>query len=155
MLFDFARSPVFRFLSRSSALAAGEDKKEQFIGIAKFVLLPLLAICLFVLLWSAAAKTIVSDSAKLPSPTETWQAGRELFAMHTAQRQADRQRKQDKLLEAVTLMAEASALDTLAADSSGELQQRYEKRAMGKKKRAVSAANFTPSSAPHVRRPDP
>lgn len=129
-------------------LAAGEDKKEQMMGIAKFVVLPLMAIALFVLLWSAAAKTIVSDSARLPSPSETWAAGVELFEMHAAQRQADKERKKEKLGEAVTFLAEAKALDSLAAAATGDLKARYEKRSLGKKKRAVSALNYTPSSAP-------
>ena len=129
-------------------LAAGEDRREQFVGIAKFVILPIFAIALFVVLWSAAAQTIVTDSAKMPSPTETWQAGKELFSMHQAQRASDRQRKQDKLIEAVTFMAEAKTLDGLAATASGADKTRYEKMALGKRKRAVAAANYTPSSAP-------
>ena len=52
-------------------LAAGEDVKEQMVGIAKFVMLPVMAVIVFIGLWSGAAKTIVSDSARLPSPTET------------------------------------------------------------------------------------
>ncbi|MCG8650528.1 MAG: ABC transporter permease, partial [Pirellulales bacterium] len=78
-------------------LIAGEDPREQFKGITKFVLLPIVAIAVFLGGWSLAARTIVTDSMQLPSPTSTWKAGRELFAMHTAQKAQDAAKKQQKL----------------------------------------------------------
>ncbi len=130
-------------------LAAGEDVKEQMVGIAKFVLLPCVAVLVFLFMWSSAAKTIVSDSARLPSPTETWAAGKELFAMHAEQRAADKAKKVEKLQEAVVAMAEAKAFDSLAAQASAEdAKAGFEAEALDRRKRAVSAVNYTPSSAP-------
>ncbi|QDT13350.1 ABC transporter permease [Planctomycetes bacterium K23_9] len=129
-------------------LAAGEDVKEQLVGISKFVLLPALAIALFIGLWSAAAKTIVSDSAQLPSPTATWNAGIELFEMHADQRQADRDAKKEKLTEAVESLAMARGFDELAAKATEEKKSLYAAEAQKNRKRAVLAANYTPSSAP-------
>ena len=129
-------------------LAAGEDVKEQFVGICKFVLLPILAVIVFLGLWSAASKTIVSDSAKLPSPSETWYAGVELFQMHADQRAADKAKKMQKVQQAVKLMATANAYDELAATAAGAEKDGYLAKAKANRVRAVRAANFVPSSAP-------
>jgi nitrate/nitrite transport system permease protein len=130
-------------------LAAGEDVKEQLVGIAKFVILPTTAILLFLGAWAAAAKTIVSESARLPSPTETWSAGKELFAMHTAQRASDKAKKTEKLQEVVVSMAKAKAFDKLAAAAPTAIgKERYEAEALSLRKKAVLTANFKPSSAP-------
>lgn len=128
-------------------LAAGEDKKEQMIGIAKFVVLPLLAILVFVGLWSVASRTVVSESATLPSPSATWAAGKELIEIHKNQRAEEKVKKQEKLQEAVKLMATAQALDGLAAKASGDDKKLYEAKALSNRKRAVAAANYKPSGA--------
>ncbi|EMI26109.1 nitrate transporter, permease protein, partial [Rhodopirellula europaea SH398] len=70
---DVAGLPILEPFVR---LAAGEDKREQCIGIAKFILLPIVAVSVFLLLWAGAASTVVTDSAKLPSPQATWAAGK-------------------------------------------------------------------------------
>ncbi|QDT08026.1 Bicarbonate transport system permease protein CmpB [Rubripirellula lacrimiformis] len=129
-------------------LAAGEDVKEQMIGIAKFVVLPVIAMLAFIGMWSAAARTIVSDSVQLPGPMATWTAGVELFAMHTDQRIADRQAKQAKTAEAIDDLAKARGFETLAAQSGGDLSDRYTAAAVLHRKSALLAANFTPTSAP-------
>ncbi|TWU03725.1 ABC transporter permease [Neorhodopirellula pilleata] len=129
-------------------LAAGEDKKEQFVGIAKFILLPIVAVTIFVGLWSAAARTVVTDSAKLPSPIATYEAGRELIAMHFAQKEADRAAKREKLGEAVQFYAQATAYDQAAQRAEGAKSEALASKAMSLKKRAVAAANFEASSAP-------
>lgn len=129
-------------------LAAGEDPKEQLIGIAKFVLLPIGAIALFLGAWSMAAKVVVTDSMQLPSPTTTWQAGADLFAMHREQKAVDRSRKLEKVQEAVQLLAQAKGLEKRAASASGTEKEKLLSSALAYKKRAVTAANYTPSSAP-------
>ncbi len=142
---EVAGLPIFEPFIR---LAAGEDKKEQFAGIAKFVLLPIVAIALFIGMWAAAARTVVTDSAKLPSPAATWSAGRQLIAMHFEQKAADRQAKQDKLGEAVQLMAEAKAYEQASLKVSGEKRKSLAATAVSLKQRAVAAVNFEASSAP-------
>ncbi|MEM6978798.1 MAG: ABC transporter permease subunit [Planctomycetota bacterium] len=129
-------------------LAAGEEKGEQFKGIAKFILLPIAAIGIFVVLWAGAAGTVVTDAAKLPSPGATWAAGKQLFAMHRAQKAADQQAKQEKLKQAVTYIAQAKAVEKAAAGASGEQAAKLKAKSLTLKKRAVVAANFKPSSAP-------
>ncbi|MCD0458966.1 ABC transporter permease [Roseiconus lacunae] len=129
-------------------LAAGEDVKEQFKSISKFILLPIAAIATFLFLWNAAAKTVVTDSMKLPSPSETWSAGTELFAMHQAQRAADKEQKQEKITEAIQLIAKANYLTAQAESADGERQEKLLANALVLKKKAVQAANYRPSSAP-------
>ena len=129
-------------------LCAGEDPKEQLKGIAKFVLLPMGAIALFLGGWSMAAKVVVTDSMKLPSPTSTWEAGKELFAMHRAQKAQDAAKKQAKLREAVTFMAQAQSLEKRAATAPASEKEALLANALLLKKKAVNAANYQPSSAP-------
>lgn len=129
-------------------LIAGEDVKEQLKGIAKFILLPALAVAVFLMMWSAAAKTVVTDSMKLPSPSDTWTAGKELFAMHTAQRAADREQKQEMTLQAVQYLAQANQVTKQAESATGSKKETLLANALVLKKKAVQAANYRPSSAP-------
>ncbi|MEM8670493.1 MAG: ABC transporter permease [Planctomycetota bacterium] len=129
-------------------LIAGEDVKEQFKGIVKFVVLPVVAVAVFIGLWSLAARTVVSDSVKLPNPTETWNAGTELFAMHAKDRAKDRAKKREKTFEAVSLIAEAKRSEQLASTASGKEKETLLANASTLKQRAVQAANYKPSSAP-------
>ncbi len=129
-------------------LAAGEDPKEQFKGIAKFVFLPIAAISLFLGGWTLAAKYVVTDSMQLPSPASTWAAGSELFAMHKEQKAQDAVKKQAKLKEAVTFMAQAKAYEKKAGTVSGKDKELCQANALALKKKAVIAANYQPSSAP-------
>ncbi|MEM6469850.1 MAG: ABC transporter permease [Planctomycetota bacterium] len=129
-------------------LAAGEDVKEQLKGIAQYVVLPILTVILFLGLWEGASRVIVTDSVKLPSPGETWTAGKELFGMHYEQKAKDRAKKAEKKVEAIQLMAKAKATERLAAKSSGDKKETLLANALILKKQAVNAANFKPSSAP-------
>lgn len=130
-------------------LACGEDPQEQFKGIAKFVVVPSLAIGLFIALWSAASQVVVTDSMKLPGPQETWEAGTQLFAMHFEQRAADAQRQREKAAEAVQLFIKAKATERAAVSTRSEdFKQVLGEKANSLKRQAVEAANFIPSSAP-------
>ncbi|MEL6105688.1 MAG: ABC transporter permease [Planctomycetota bacterium] len=129
-------------------LIAGEDIKEQLKGIAKFILLPIAAVCIFLVLWSASAKAVVTDSMRLPSPGDTWNAGKDLFAMHFEQRRADREKRMEKKREARDWMRQAKAAEKQAASASGEKKERLLASVPLMKKRAIQAANFRPSSAP-------
>ena len=129
-------------------LIAGEDPKEQLVGIAKFVVLPIVAVLVFLGVWSVSAKAIVTDSMQLPSPTATWNAGRELFSMHFAQRAEDRAKKSEKLTEAITWMAKANETEKKAASASDVNKATLLANALIYKKKAIQAANYKASSAP-------
>jgi nitrate/nitrite transport system permease protein len=130
-------------------LIAGEDPREQLKGIAKYLIVPMFAIATFLGLWSWAAKVVVTDSMRLPSPSATWNAGRELFAMHRQQKIADTTKRQEKLREAVQLMAQAKAIEAQKlSDTTAVDRERWSAKADSLKQRAVEAANHRPSSAP-------
>ena len=130
-------------------LAFGENVKEQLQGIAKYVLLPTLAIGVFLGVWSVAAQTVVSDSTRLPSPGSTWAAGKELIQMHYDQKEADRQKKLQKTAQAVQLLADAKRTEKQAAAAQDSAQRELLfGNAKVLKKQAVEAANFRASSAP-------
>ncbi len=130
-------------------LAYGEDPQEQLKGIAKFVVVPALAIVSFIVLWSAASKVIVTDSMKLPGPVETWNAGTQLLSMHYAQRAADAHRRQQKAKEAVQFFVRAKATELHSTKTLDEGRKKeLRELANNLKRQAVEAANFIPSSAP-------
>ncbi|QDV27793.1 ABC transporter permease [Aureliella helgolandensis] len=130
-------------------LAYGEDPQEQFRGIAKYILLPGLAIVVFLACWSVAAKTIVTDSMQLPGPMATWSAGTELFSMHFEQKARDREKVAEQMQQAVTMVATANAMLAKAESvEDGALKQRLEGNASVMKRQAVDTANYTSSSAP-------
>ncbi len=130
-------------------LAYGEDPKEQFRGIAKFILVPLLAVGLFLGAWSMAARVVVTDSMKLPGPGETWNAGTQLFAMHFEQRRADAEKQREKARSAIKLYAQAKATEKIAQKSEDPAKQKaLQARASVLKRQALDAANYVPSSAP-------
>ncbi|MEO1530012.1 MAG: ABC transporter permease, partial [Planctomycetota bacterium] len=85
------------------------------VGIAKFIVLPIVAVVAFIVLWGAAARTVVSDSVRLPNLSETWNAGKQLFVMHAEERAKDRQKKEEKSREAVELMRTAKKLEKQAS----------------------------------------
>lgn len=129
-------------------LAAGEDPKEQMIGITKYLLLPMATVALFIGLWSVASKTVVTGSARLPGPVATWNAGMELIQMHQSQKAADRAMRQSKIQSAIFSMAQASAIEKAAATMAGPEQKRLMNKAMELKQSAVRDVNYVPSSAP-------
>lgn len=143
---DVAGLPVLEPFVR---LAFGEQPKEAMKGIAKFLLVPAGAIGLFLVVWSAAASLVNTDSLQLPSPSSTWNAGRELIAMHYASRQADAQKQEEKLEEAITLIAKARKAKQQAAATSDDAEKKtLLSMATVFQQQAVSAANYEASSAP-------
>ena len=129
-------------------LCAGEDPKEQMKGIAKFVVVPIAAISIFLGAWSVSAKHVVTDSMRLPSPMDTWNAGTQLFAMHRAQKANDKIKQQEKLKEAVMYVAKANAIERAAASAAPANRANMFANALSLKKKAVRAANYQASSAP-------
>lgn len=84
---DVAGLQVFQPLVR---LAAGEDPKEQVRSIVLFLVIPMLAFGLFLLLWAGVAKSIVTKFGTLPSPTEVWVQAEQLVDAHyTRKAEAD------------------------------------------------------------------
>lgn len=130
-------------------LCSGEDPKEQMKGIAKYLVVPTVAVALFLAAWSVAASAINTDSLKLPSPGETWAAGKELIAMHHASKEADEQKQQAKATEAVVCMAKALKAQEQASRTEDPSDKAKLLAMAGSfETQALNAANYQASSAP-------
>ncbi len=129
-------------------LAAGESPREQFQSIFKFIVIPILATLLFIGFWSLAAARIKTDSAQLPSPTSTWEAAKELWTAHLAQKVADQIAIVEERKKAGSLMQQAKAAENQATSLTGESKARYLANAEVFRKKALQAANYIPTSAP-------
>ncbi|RMF45076.1 MAG: ABC transporter permease [Planctomycetota bacterium] len=133
---EIAGLPILEPLVR---LAFREDPHAQLIKLMQYVAVPTVALAVFLALWSWAARVVVTDSVQLPGPIATWQAGRDLFAMHFQQRQADRDAVKQRLQEAVSLVVKAGGLRQLcdqqpeliaSPDSCRKLADQLEQRAL-------------------------
>lgn len=130
-------------------LAYGEDPKEQMAGIAKYLLVPVIAIGIFIGGWSVASNVIKTDSLELPSPSSTWAAGKELFAMHAQSKAARREKEAEKLQEAVVDMAKAKKADQVAAAATTAAdRERFTELAASFRQQALIALNYKSTSAP-------
>lgn len=129
-------------------LAAGEDPKEQFQNIFKFIVIPTLATLFFIGLWSIAASKIKTDSAQLPSPSATWAAAKELWQSHHDQKLADRVAIVAERKNAATFMQQAKAAEKRASTANDADKKQLLANAEVLKRKALMAANFVPSSAP-------
>ena len=89
---------------------------------------------------------------QLPSPTSTWQAGKELFSMHYAQRAADKQKKKEKLTEAVTWMAKAKQIERQAASAGEADKATLLANAVGLQKESCAGCQLQGVKRPNIRR---
>ncbi|GIW96716.1 MAG: nitrate ABC transporter permease [Pirellulaceae bacterium] len=135
--------PVVRLVFR-------EDPRAQLVKLMQYVAVPAVALAVFLVLWSWAARVVVTDSVQLPGPAATWKAGRDLFALHFQQRQADRQAVQQRMREALVLVAKAQGLRQLCAQRPEGITapEKCEQLADQLEQRALQIAN-----APIVRAP--
>ncbi|KAA1260538.1 Bicarbonate transport system permease protein CmpB [Rubripirellula obstinata] len=129
-------------------LMAGEDPKEQLKGIAKYILVPAAAIALFLAFWSFSSRYVVANSVALPGPSQTFREGKQLFAEHFEQKRADALKVKEKRTEAILLVRDANRAEQQAAKASDSQKQILLANATKLRKRAVSAANYRPSSPP-------
>ncbi len=129
-------------------LAAGEDAREQLHEIGKFTVVPILAVLLFVGLWSLAAGRIKTDSAQLPSPTATWTAAKELWTAHLEQRHNDAVRRQEERQKAVGFVVQALLAEQQAETATDDQKATLLSNAALLRRQAIQAANYVPSSAP-------
>ncbi len=67
-------------------LCAGKQPRHQLSELAKFIVAPLIAILMFLLLWSGTANSLVTSLGKLPGPSETWSQFENLITEHKRER---------------------------------------------------------------------
>lgn len=129
-------------------LIAGEDPREQLKGIAQFVVVPAIAVGLFLAFWSFAAHHVVANSVQLPGPGKTFAEGVNLFSAHFEQKRKDAEKTSEMKAESIELMLDARHAQRSAEKSTGRKKEILLANAVTLKKRAVSAANYRASSSP-------
>jgi nitrate/nitrite transport system permease protein len=129
-------------------LIAGEDRRLQIQTLLRFIGAPVLAIGIALFLWSQAAKYIRTDSAQLPSPSNTLAAAKDLWASHLDQKEKDRQQAAAEYKKALSLMVQALQVEEKAKQLKGDEQQRALENATSLRKKADSVADFKATSAP-------
>lgn len=74
------------FINPVIKLAMGEDPKRQFADLWQMVVVPLLALGLFLVAWSAGASQIDTSLGKIPGPVAVWEQFEALMEDHKAVR---------------------------------------------------------------------
>lgn len=96
------------FLAPIVRLCYGEEPKVQLQKIGQWILVPVMAIFVFIYLWSATSKGISSKAVELPSPTQTWE-GYEAIDTH-AERENQKKASYELVGDARTeMLADAEA----------------------------------------------
>lgn len=70
------------FLTPVVRLAYGEEPRKQLKEIGQFIVIPAIAICLFIAAWSVVAKNIKTKSGQLPGPTATAESASAIWNFH-------------------------------------------------------------------------
>lgn len=76
----------FRWMVPVVKLAYWEDPKEQSRQLANLLLLPILAMTVFLMLWAAGASRVDTSLGELPGPAAVLDAGKSLYAEHKEER---------------------------------------------------------------------
>lgn len=70
------------FLTPVVRLAYGEEPRKQIKAIGQFIVVPILAVLVFLVLWSGVAKTIKTKSGQLPGPAMTAESAASIWTFH-------------------------------------------------------------------------
>ena len=116
------------YFSPFARLIGRDEPSKQLRQIVLSTILPLIAFACFVWVWQGCASTVETDSQKIPSPAETWQAWNGMLAFSAAEKQkeADYYTSLNSRIEKFEAMAVESraAGSTARADS---IQRRIDK----------------------------
>lgn len=78
------------FLSPVVRLCYGEEPEKQLKEIGRFIVVPMIAVVVFMVAWFAVSDQIQTKSGKLPNPSETWRSASSILTFHN--RENDKQR---------------------------------------------------------------
>jgi nitrate/nitrite transport system permease protein len=67
-------------------LFTGTNKIEEFTKLSKAILIPIIALSIFLGLWSVGAKQVVTSLGNVPGPTQVWEQSLQLYAEHKEER---------------------------------------------------------------------
>lgn len=108
-----AFSPLVRLLR-------GEDSREQARRLLRNFGAPLVAFAVFLLLWSAASRNIVTKYGALPSPRMVWSEAGQLWTAHLESRAAEARYYADQAEQAREFETAAEVLVTRGASEQAE-----------------------------------
>jgi nitrate/nitrite transport system permease protein len=133
--------PVVRLLS-------GEDPQAQFRAILRTLVAPVLAFGLFLVLWSAAAQSIVTKYGTLPTPAQVWAAAANLVSDHQATRAKEFNFYKVQETKAQKIEAAAVLYSQKAESLSGDAQAKMLEKVEAIKEKAASFRTAKFSSSP-------
>lgn len=97
---------------------SSEHLENQVKGFMQTVLVPIIALGLFLILWSAGARNIETSLGQFPGPAKVWEQVQTLYSEHQQERekeQAFNERMQIRLEKAITAGKPQEKLDKITA----------------------------------------
>tara|TARA_R110002096_G_scaffold104771_6_gene230708 strand:+ start:5628 stop:6773 length:1146 start_codon:yes stop_codon:yes gene_type:complete len=115
------------YFSPFARLIGRDEPQKQIRAITINTVLPVVAILIFVALWQVSSQVVVTDSTKIPSPVETWQAweGMVEFAAAEREKEAEYYVKQEERVASFQEKAKEAA-----AAGESEKAERYSEMAV-------------------------
>ena len=117
------------FLEPVVRLAYGEEPRVQLKKIGRTILVPLVAVALFLTAWTLIADQIQTKSGKLPDPAATWSQASAILAKHQRENQKKAAydltgpQREQQLAEVDARLAELDALEPQAQTDVEQAQQ--------------------------------
>ena len=93
-------------------LATGENPRQQAKDLATMVLVPLLAVGLFLAAWSAVARQVETSLGSLPGPVKVWEQAKGMAVEHREERAKERAFDDRQRERNAKLLAEDPAAET-------------------------------------------
>jgi len=106
-------------------LAAWDEPGKQMLEILRNTLLPIIAFAAFLAFWAVCANRIHTDSMRIPTPAETWQAWQGIveFARHEKQNATACHERMEVLAAKQDAFASQAATELAAAKAAGNAAQ--------------------------------
>jgi nitrate/nitrite transport system permease protein len=105
------------WMSKALDYLSGEHINRQLGGFVQAFMVPLIAICIFLMLWSAGARNVETSLGQLPGPSQVWEQVTALYGEHRAERTKEAdfyQRMQLRLDKAVAAGKSQEKLDRIS-----------------------------------------
>ena len=97
------------FLGPVVRLCTGEEPRKQLKEIGQFIVVPIVAVALFLGLWSVVASKVKTKSGQLPGPLVTWQSASSIWTFN------DRESAKEEAYAATDIEAQSARLPALEA----------------------------------------
>lgn len=135
--------PVFEPVVR---LVARDQPAKQIKLITQYIGVPILCFCLFLILWSAVARTIRTNYGTVPTPSDTWHGLQTLTQNYYDEQDRAENYYAQRKTQAAALIAQAERLEITAVSGSRESRKAAALRA--KAERQLSQKYMGPPTYP-------